>query len=66
MNLEDIKAAVAEIEAMKGDDETAHIKEDELHVAFIAYVAAAGPAKLVEMAREVLKTEGIEFCRWHA
>ena len=54
------------IEAMKGDDESAHSAEDGLRAEFIALVAEVGSPELAEMAREVLKTDDIRFCRWCA
>ena len=66
MDLKYIKQEVAKIEAMKGDDESAHSAEDELRAEFIALVAEAGSPELAAMAREVMKTEQIAFCRWCA
>jgi hypothetical protein len=66
MDLEYIKLEVANIEAMKGDDESAHAAEDVLRAGFIALVAEVGSPELAEMAREVLKTDEIDFCRWCA
>ena len=66
MDLEYIKQEVAKIEAMKGDDESAHSAEDGLRAEFIALVAEVGSPELAEMAREVLKTDDIRFCRWCA
>jgi len=48
------------------DDAWAHCEEDDLHVAFIKYIAENGPPDLSAMALEVLKTEDLDFCRWHA
>lgn len=66
MTLDEIRAAVAEIEALKGDDEAAHSLEDALHVDFIHHVADVAGGELSEMAREVLRTEKIDFARWCA
>lgn len=69
MDLDYVKARVAEIEAMKGDDEAAHSAEDGLRAEFIALVAEVGSpelAAMAAMAREVLKTDDIDFCRWCA
>jgi len=66
MDLDHVKARVAEIEAMKGDDEAAHSAEDGLRAEFIALVAEVGSPELAAMAREVLKTDDIDFCRWCA
>jgi hypothetical protein len=67
LTLADIRAAVADIDAIKGDDESAHGREDDLRRAFIQHVAAHGrPAELAEMAREVLRTDEMDFERWCA
>jgi hypothetical protein len=68
MTLDDVKAALAETAdwAKEGDDEMAHREEASLREDFIRHVAEAGPPELAEMAREVLKTEEIEFSRWFA
>lgn len=66
MKLEDVKKAVAEIEAMKGDDESAHNAEDALYGAFVQHVADTAGGELAVMAREVLKTADIDFSRWCA
>lgn len=66
MKIEDVKKRVAEIEAMKGDDESAHNAEDALYASFIQHVADTADGELAEMAREVLKTADISFARWCA
>lgn len=66
MNLNDINKVVGEIDAAKGDDERAHGMEDDLRAAFIRHVAETAGGDLAEMARAVLKTEEINFCRWCA
>ena len=66
MTLEEIRAEVARIDHIKGDDESAHSMEDGLMERFIMHVAEHGPADLAEMAREVLKTGDISFARWCA
>ena len=66
MDLEYVAAQVAKIDAMKDDDEAAHSAEDVLRAEFIALVAEVGSTDLAAMAREVLKTDEIEFARWCA
>jgi hypothetical protein len=66
MDFEYIKQAVAKIEAMKDDDESAHYAEDTLRAEFITLVAEVGSPELAAMAREVLKTVDISFSRWCA
>lgn len=64
VDLDDVKAKVAEIEAMKSDNEAARCMEGALRAEFIALVAAAGSPALAAMAREVLKTDDIACSRW--
>jgi hypothetical protein len=66
MNIDYVKKIVADIEGAKGDDETAHGIEDGLRHEFIEFIANSGPPDLAAMAREVLKSGHIEFCRWCA
>ncbi|MDP1698360.1 MAG: hypothetical protein Q8L45_11355 [Xanthomonadaceae bacterium] len=63
MDLKYIKQDVAKIEAMKGDYEMAHLAEIDLRAGFIALVAEVGSPELAAMAREVLKTDEIDFTR---
>jgi hypothetical protein len=62
MTPEDVRARVAAIERMKGDDEAAHIEEDELHQDVLRCLAARGEP----LAIEALKTREIDFERWCA
>ena len=66
MTLDEVKAMVANINTSEDDNETAHCKEDNLHLAFIRHVAKVGDPALMEMATEVLKTCDISFSRWYA
>lgn len=66
MNLQDIQKRVQEIKDISGDDEVAHAMEDDLYVAFVKFVSENGSPELSEMAKEVLKTENIDFARWYA
>ena len=59
-----VKRAVAAIEK-DHLDESAHMAEDILRAEFIAMVAEAGSLELAELAREVMKTDEIEFSRWY-
>jgi hypothetical protein len=63
MNLEYIKQEAAAIAAMSEDAEMAHATEDQLRADFIAHVAEIGTPELAEMAREVLKTDPLDFPR---
>lgn len=74
MNINYIKEKIAEIESIKGDAERAHSKEDELYGEFVKYVSDFNPypdndfylLNLIEMAKEILKTNDIRFPRWCA
>lgn len=66
VDLDYIKAKVKEISELSGDDEAAHSREDRLHVEFITHIAENWHGELAEMAKEVLKTNAINFSRWCA
>lgn len=65
MDINYIKERVKQIELCRGDDESAHSMEDDLMAEFILYVSQLD-GDLADMAKEVLKTQAIEFCRWCA
>lgn len=65
MTLEEIKAKVAKIAENIADDEKCHGMEDELHLEFIQFVADSRQGTVLgDMAREILKTDDLNFCRW--
>jgi len=67
MNLEEIKKRINEIEVI-GDDYTgdSHRMEDDLYKDFIIYVSKNKKyPELQKMAKEILKTENINFPRWY-
>jgi len=66
MDINAIKRRVSEIDKAKGDYECAHGMEDQLMQDFIKHVAENAPRGLARMAREVLKTEDIDFPRYCA
>ena len=72
MDLTEVMTRVTKIEeaAHENDDEGAHEQEDHLHRDFIRYVAERGSQELAEdlavMAREILRTDDIDFMRWYA
>lgn len=58
-------AAVERVAHMKGDDEAAHSAEDTLYHEFVEFVATQdGP--YADIAKEILKTQAIQFQRWCA
>lgn len=66
MTIDNIKAAVAAIDAQRNDNEGAHRAEDELRDNFIRYIAEHGPPKFKAKAKAVLKTSNFTFTRWYA
>lgn len=66
MDINEIKRRVQRIEQAKSDYECAHEMEDQLMQYFIKHVAENAPRGLARMAREVLKTEDIDFPRYCA
>lgn len=66
MTLDEIQSRVQYIEAIKGDDESAHSQEDDLHETFIEYLADNYHGEIADMANEILKTRKINFARWCA
>ena len=65
LTVADVEARVAAIEAVRHDDEDAHLKEDELWADVLAEIAGRDGAS-AELAVAVLKTRAIKFCRWYA
>lgn len=63
MTLEEIKKALADIEAVKHDPEAASSREFRLMRSFISYVATL-PIPIAEKAKEVLKSNDIDFDRY--
>lgn len=61
-----VRARVALIEKMTGDDEGAHAAEDELYADVLTAIATDVALDPKEMARAALKTSGIHFGRWYA
>ncbi len=63
MTLDEVANAVRRIDEIKDDYEAAHAAEDKLRADFIWYVAESCPEEMSNMAREILKTDEIEFPR---
>ena len=64
MTTADVKARLAEIRAKADDDEWAHLAEDDLHQEVLKYIASNAPDEFAALAREALKSTGIDFARW--
>ena len=65
MTLIEAMERVKAIQSASGDDEIAHGMEDTLYTDFIRYIASTN-GEHAEIARELLKTEEIDFARWCA
>ena len=66
MDIEEVRLTVEQIRKSVADPEGAHSLEDRLMIDFIEYVEMSGSRELEVMAREILKTQDIEFPRWRA
>ncbi len=66
MTLNEAEESVSKIKRMRADDEAAHSREDALYLAFVEWIAKTGNAEQASVAREILKTQQIEFARWCA
>ena len=65
LTAEDIARRLAEIHALRGDDEAAHGKADDLHRDVLAAIAAGAPDAPL-LAAAALRTETLDFARWCA
>ena len=67
MNRTKARAAVEEIRSIgRNDDEVAHAKEDGLRADFIQHIADGDFGELTDIAKIILETDKIDFCRWYA
>lgn len=68
MKLEEAKERVSDIRAIRRDDEVAHSREDSLYFDFVYAIADGTVSGLsaAEIAKEIIKTREIDFCRWCA
>jgi len=67
MKVSDVEKDVAEIEAMKRDDEMAHSFEDALYEKVLIAIRDREPGDdPADLAKAALKTQEIEFARWCA
>ncbi len=67
MNLQETIERVARIKQCSGDDEIAHVNEDELFHDFVEAIQNGKyrtKKEIVEVAKEVSKSTTIEFSRW--
>jgi len=65
MTVNEAKQKVETLKEIAGDDEAAHGFEDNLRDDFIRY-AATEKGKVGRIARIILTTSKIDFCRWCA
>ena len=66
MTIAEIRERVAQIAALKEDDESAHAAEDKLHTDVLRAIAEERCLQPAACAAEALKTADIAFGRWHA
>lgn len=68
MTIDEIRERVAAIEAVAGDPEAAHGREDDLREDFIRYLGTNFdlPPEIREMAALVASTSSLDFPRWCA
>lgn len=59
-------AAIARLTVEDHNDEEAHVCEDELRMDVLQAIADGKCADPAGCAREALRTEDLEFCRWYA
>ncbi|MEV5659811.1 hypothetical protein [Streptomyces flaveolus] len=65
LTAEDIARRLAEIHAVRDDDEAAHGKTDDLHRDVLTAIAAGAPDAPL-LAAAALRTETLDFARWCA
>lgn len=65
MTKDEIRKTIAFIKGCSGDNEVAHVCEDDLKDEFIEFVAERDD-ELGELAKEVLKVNDLDFVRWYA
>jgi hypothetical protein len=58
--------AVAEIKAIRHDDEAAHSREDALHVEALQWIAERGDEQSATLAKVALQPIEMNFGRWTA
>lgn len=65
MTTEAIRARIAEIRrhSDRGDDDSAHAGEDDLHLDVLRFLAAEAPEPYAELARVALETTALDFAR---
>ena len=66
MDLKHIQKIIKQIKNQAGDDEGAHSLEDDLYHNFIEWLSQTRKDDIGIMAKEIIKTEKIDFARWCA
>lgn len=68
MNAQDAEALLRKIEEALGDNETAHILQDDLYVAVLQQIALGRDDReaMIALARIACRARQIEFRRWYA
>ena len=67
LRMREVEARVRKIKEMKGDNEAAHVEEDNLYEEVLrAIVAHSRYGYASDLARAALRTKEIGFERWYA
>ena len=64
MNAADVAVRVKAIQALKDDDEKAHVTEDALYLDVLNYIANNDTGHSGRLARAATESRKIEFQRW--
>ncbi|MCK5016933.1 MAG: hypothetical protein KAS32_07655 [Candidatus Peribacteraceae bacterium] len=65
MTIKEAKNRIEHLKEIAGDDEAAHIEEDDLRDDFILYVAKRKD-RIGKIAKIILTSEEVQFSRWCA
>ena len=65
MKVKEAKARIEHLKEISGDDEAAHIEEDDLRDDFIIFVAKRKD-RIGKIAKIILTSEDVSFSRWCA
>ena len=66
LTVKDVIERVQKIFDIRGDDEMAHIHEEDLYLDVLKAIAEGKCDNPAACAREAVKTDEIQFSRWHA
>jgi hypothetical protein len=66
MNIKSIQEDLEYLKEISGDDEAAHGFEDSMYKEFVQFIVDNYKGEISKMAKELRKTEKIDFARWCA